>query len=158
MPAAPEPHAPLSDWAAAIRADVRANSGLAVESAKSVAGAAPSLFAFLGLHGITTWPETDAGVLLEWTAEPLRDRHGEVVRDRDPDEMRRRRWKAKHIVASAIRLGAPVSLLDSEMARFLNPPPRPKRAKTDPEEIAAVAARWRPQRWRHGCERQRPGG
>ncbi len=153
MPVPPDPGAPLSDWAAAIRADVRTNSGLAVESAKSVAGAAPSLFAFSGLHGITTWPETDIAVLLEWTSEPLRDRHGEVVRDRDPDEMRRRRWKAKHIVASAIRLGAPVPLLDSEMARFINPPPRPKRAKTDPEEIAAMAARWRPQRWRHRSPR-----
>ena len=155
MPAAPEPHAPLSDWAAAIRADVRANSGLAVESAKSVAGAAPSLFAFLGLHGIKRWRETEGVVLLEWPAEPLRDRHGEVLRERDPDEERRQRWKLRHIITAAIRLGAPVPLLDDggELIRFLYPAPRPKRGPGDPEEIAAVVAAWRPQRWRHGSLR-----
>ena len=155
MPAAPDPGAPLSEWVAAIRADVRASSGLSAESAKSVAGAAPSLFAFLGLHGIRTWRETEGVVLLEWAEEPLRDRRGEGLRERDPDEERRRRWKLRHIIAAAIRLGAPVPLCDDggDLIRFLYPAPRPKRDRSDPEEIAAAVAAWRPQRWRHGSLR-----
>lgn len=62
-------------------------------------------------------------------------------------------WKARHVVAAANRLGAPVQLLDDDMQEFLDPPQKPERADDDPAEIADAVAAWRPQRWRHGSLR-----
>ena len=150
MPRAPDPDAPMRDWTAAIRADIESNSGLSMSSAKRAASGSSPLFAFAALQGISTWRDVSAEFLLEWSAEPIRDRGGRVVRERDADEIRAQMWKARHVVGAAARLGAPVPLLDGDMGDFLDPPQKPARADDDPAEIADAVAAWRPQRWRHG--------
>ena len=141
------------DWSAAIRADIEANSGLSPSSAKRAASGGSPLFAFAALQGVRTWRAVSADLLLEWSAEPLRDRGGRFVRERNADEIRAQMWKARHIVAAAIRLGAPVQLLDGGLRDFLDPPQKPERADDDPAEIADAVASWHPQRWRHGSLR-----
>lgn len=149
----PSPDAPISDWLPAIRADVRANSILSTESAKRVASGTTRLAVCLAAHGITQWDRVRLDPILEFASEPIRDRYGNVVRDRDPDGIRAEMWRARHILASAARLGARVPLLDSELHDFLYPPPRPERASDDPDAIAETISVWRPQRWRHGSQR-----
>lgn len=153
MTAVPDSDAPLPDWSAAIRADIKTNSGLSISSAKRAASGRAPLFAYAQMRGVGNWHDMCADVLLEWSAEPLRDRRGEIVRERDADEVRAQMWKARHIVNAAIRLGAPVQLGDEAMSCFLRPPHKPTRTSDDPEEIAEVVASWRPQRWRHGSLR-----
>ena len=150
IPEPPPPDAPIADWRPAIRADIRANSGLSTESAKRVASGTKRLAVCLATHGITTWHLIRLGPILEFASEPIRDRHGNIVRDRDPDEIRSEHWRARHILKSAARLGAHVPLLDADIRDFLCPPPKPERNPDDREHIEAVVASWRPQRWRHG--------
>ncbi len=151
----PPADAPMSHWSAAIREDIMARSGLSETSAHRVASVRESLFAYLRRHGIRHWSDLMLEPVLEWAAEPRRDRYGEVLGDRSPDDIRHRNSSARHIIKSAVRLGAPVPLLDddSELSDFLSPPPKPDRAPDDPAEIADAVAAWRPQRWRHGSQR-----
>ena len=131
------------------------NGGLSDTSAYRVASVRESLFVSLRRHGIRHWHELAPGPVLEWAAEPRRDRSGEVLGDRNPDDIRHRMSSARHIIKAALRLRAPVPLLDDdgELRDFLHPPQRPERASDDPAEIVDAVAAWGPQRWRHGSLR-----
>ena len=153
--APPPPDAPIPQWMPAIRADIKTISGLSVDSAKRAASGRHRVAAFLASQGITTWDQVRLDQILEFANAPRRDIYDNAVRDRDPDEIRTEMWRARHIVAAAVRLGAPVPSLDSdsELHDFLYPPQKPDRKPDDPEEIDDTVSAWRPQRWRHGSLR-----
>ena len=151
----PPADAPIAHWSAVIREEIMSNGGLSDTSAYRVASVRESLFVSLRRHSIRHWHELALGPVLEWAAEPRRDRSGEVLGDRNPDDIRHRMSSARHIIKAALRLRAPVPLLDDdgELRDFLHPPQRPERASDDPAEIVDAVAAWGPQRWRHGSLR-----